>query len=103
MAASIDGAPKQKKKKQLVSAQPIIQKRKACSDRLPFIRHVPMLSCNEPVPSVAAAPSPAPLPAFDRFIPAKGAKGRGEGQEFLQEADGQGGRRRVFRDESEYC
>lgn len=73
--------------------------------RLPFIHHVTMLRCNKPVPSVAAAPSPAPLPAFDRFIPAKGAKGRGGRAGILaggRRRRGWGRRRRVFRDESEY-
>lgn len=112
MAANIDGGPKQKKKKQLVSVRqhtsahhPQEKSMFRSPHRLPFIRHVTMLRCNKLVPSVAAAPSPAPLPAFDRFIPAKGAKGRGGRAGILaggRRRRGWGRWRRVFRDESEY-
>lgn len=96
MGASIDGRPKQTEKKQLVSVRqhksthhPEEKSTFRSPHCLPLIRHVTMLRCNKPVPSVAAAPSPAPLPAFDRFIPAKGAKGRGGRAGILA-----GGRRR---------
>lgn len=50
-----------------------------------------LCSCNKPVPSVEAAPSPAPLPTLDRFIPAKGAKGGGKGRNSCRRQAGGGG------------
>lgn len=80
---SINGGPNP-----LKTIQPFLQRRTLFSITTLPLSAMSLGSCKKPVPSVAAAPSPAPLPALDRFIPAKGADAGGEGQEFLQEAGG---------------